>query len=412
MSEIEQISEAQLAKIQKYADKWKKMFLSIAPTDERKAVAAINALYENAGLEKPGHVFFLESPMGCYLAKAAIETLISNQQSGESQSLWDKVKRNYLKKQIVEPGEIDLEKVFTEVARSIEESMDGKAWPLHIGREVGENVCSSVLRESAEKFSERFGQDAWYEVDGRFSQQVGHWYNWASIFLEDILDEALVKDRGSRPNPELDQCHRNYGTDIYAHMFGMEEFMAKELGIPSVEKISPLIDVSEECGWVLPHANACFVSRKPIAVHFDDDKRHFHKFGGKALEYADSWGIWAINGIQMPGKYARELPENWKSEWLLETSNAKQRSVIIGAIGYSKIMRELGATQIHADGDMSLHKIDRDFDVEPVYLLMVRCPSTEASYALRVPPHVKTCEEARMALMRNSKGNYTFVRET
>lgn len=437
---IEQISEAQLSKIPKYADKWKEMLFSSAPTDEKKAVVAINTLYENAGIKRPSHIFFLKSPMGCYLAKGAIDALIGNQQSGEIQGIWDKVKDSYLKKRVNEPGETDLEAVFAEVAKSIGKNMDGKTWPLHVGRDVGKDICYGALDALVAQFHERFGVDAYYEIKGELNS-VGGLYAGSGRFLEDILDDTLVKDKGRRPNFEeckiklgLDfsgvkfttaaisawqdyfeelsrPCHRNFSVDFYAHMFGMEEFFANELRIPSKEKLTPLIDISEESGWVLPYANVCFVSHKPIEFHLDD-KCGFHKFGGKALEYADGWGIWAINSVQMPGKYAREIPDNWKSEWLLETSNAEQRRVIISVIGYAKIMRELGATQIHSDSDMSLHKIDRDYDVEPVYLLKVKCPSTGAGYALRVPPHVKTCEEARMVLMRNSKGNYTFMEET
>nr|WP_226582714.1 hypothetical protein [Microseira wollei] len=39
-------------------------------------------------------------------------------------------------------------------------------------------------------------------------------------------------------------------------------------------------------------------------------------------------------------------------------------------------------------------KIDRQVDVEPIYLLKMTCPSTGFIHALRVPPSMKSAREA------------------
>jgi hypothetical protein len=68
--------------------------------------------------------------------------------------------------------------------------------------------------------------------------------------------------------------------------------------------------------------------------------------------------------------------------------------VLIQGIGYARICQELQATELDTWREYTLLKIDRQVDVEPIYLLKMTCPSTGFIHALRVPPSMKSAREA------------------
>ena len=96
----------------------------------------------------------------------------------------------------------------------------------------------------------------------------------------------------------------------------------------------------------------------------------------------------------MPEKYGAIHPHEWRSQFLLEERNTQARRVLIQAIGYKRICRELEAVELDSWQEYTLIKIDQDVDIEPIYLLKMTCPSTGETHILRVPPKLKTAREA------------------
>lgn len=411
MSWIDTISKEQIEKIPLYVNRWKNIALSTSPTDEEKAKLAIEALYENASLEKPKKVVILESPGACLYAMLEIEYgyLKKNLNVTHPEAI-KAAKRKYRLRQYL-----------ASLTRSIDNS------------ERFKNKISFLIDGGGGNA----GWDAHYQVWNYFNRDLelsGPEDEYEEERLNSLFRTEPNRLRMARIYSGIDSClrrtlwdfvtqrkeipvPRNHLLRNHISMIGQtdwlccSEYYKDIIGERDFDKIAPLINVAKECSWLLPYDNVCFASAKPTVIHTDDQGR-LHRYGGPAIEYSDGWAGWAVNGVTMPKKYANELPEKWKSEWLLKNKNAAQRRQIIKTIGYSKIMCDLGAEQIHVDGDMSLHRINNKVDVEGIFLLKVKCPSTGTNYALRVPPHAKTCEEARRALMHNSKGIYSFIKET
>ena len=63
-------------------------------------------------------------------------------------------------------------------------------------------------------------------------------------------------------------------------------------------------------------------------------------------------------------------------------------------MGYSRFLAQMKHDVIEKDGDQELVKIDWIKSEEPICLVKVRCPSTGAFYALRVPPGIKSVKQA------------------
>jgi leucine-rich repeat protein SHOC2 len=110
-----------------------------------------------------------------------------------------------------------------------------------------------------------------------------------------------------------------------------------------------------------------------------------------------------FSGHKMLRRYWTDSSE-WKSEWLLEESNAKIRHDLIAKIGYEKICHELNAVTVNTWREYTLLKIDglgRVYNLKrepiervPMVLLKMTCPSTAHIHILRVPPEMTSAEEA------------------
>jgi hypothetical protein len=98
-------------------------------------------------------------------------------------------------------------------------------------------------------------------------------------------------------------------------------------------------------------------------------------------------------GVELKRRYWTH-PDQWKAEWLLTETNAEVRKVLIEKIGYDRICQELQATERDAWREYTLLKIDREVDVEPIYVLKMTCPSTAHIHTLRVPPYLTSAREA------------------
>lgn len=118
-------------------------------------------------------------------------------------------------------------------------------------------------------------------------------------------------------------------------------------------------------------------------------------------------------GVCLPRKYWTKFSD-WKSEWLLVENNAEIRRTLIEHVGYEKICDELDTTNINTWREYTLLKIDNthityysmhgqegyhwdDLQpsyLEPIVLLKMTCPSTQHVHILRVPPDMRSAEDA------------------
>ena len=110
-----------------------------------------------------------------------------------------------------------------------------------------------------------------------------------------------------------------------------------------------------------------------------------------------------LSGVQVSRKLCEEDPDQWDGLEVLRISNAQLRSSFLNKMGYERLLQKVEHEMIDTDADGSQllaiavapgeHPgpgIDRT-----MRLLRVVCPSTQATYVLRVPPDVQSCQQAR-----------------
>jgi hypothetical protein len=175
-------------------------------------------------------------------------------------------------------------------------------------------------------------------------------------------------------------------------------YCVEVLELPDPGAVSPLLTLARECGWWWPFAGACIASEKPSAIHHDERGR-LHCDDGPALDYQGTYGVWAIHGVRVPREVV-EHPEDLHAATVLTERNAEVARVMLDRIGMERFIAETQPQELHRDVDGAeqprrLLCIDTPNDPDRrVVVCEVRCPSTGSRYLLRVPPHIRRCDEA------------------
>ena len=92
----------------------------------------------------------------------------------------------------------------------------------------------------------------------------------------------------------------------------------------------------------MPYENLVIISEKPIELNLNKQGQ-LHKDGSMSVKYADDWGIYALNGIQVPQLIAETPAEKLDPKIILEEKNADIQREIIKKIGAERVLQKLNA---------------------------------------------------------------------
>ena len=232
-------------------------------------------------------------------------------------------------------------------------------------------ILSIKLRR---QFSE--GPIVWEEqVCRKMKRDLSYWHHSSATVTRTYLVDALAL------------------IDFYIFSLGIV-FRPEFLKV--VESMKQLL---AECGWIFMFHNVCYVCSRPTKLSLDTEYR-LHAEGEAAIAFADGYSLYFHHGVILPEKYGQIHPDLWQAQWLLEERNAELKRILIQKIGYDRICQELAVTELDSWQEYTLLSIefnddfDREGNAKPVYLLKMTCPSTGYIHALRVPPDVRSAQEA------------------
>ncbi len=193
------------------------------------------------------------------------------------------------------------------------------------------------------------------------------------------------------------------------------------LGFDECEKLIPLMNVAQNCGWWWPMDEAVVISDRPESIHRDDRGR-LHNPDGAAIMYRDGWGVYAVHGVRIP-KWIITEPNSITPEKIEKERNAEIRRVMLDKFGWDKYLMTGGAECIDKSelGELWRKEIADDeplvmvrlVDSTPKYNgfgkedipegpdrkrimreLQEQHPEAFATYLERVPPDMKTVKQA------------------
>ena len=111
-----------------------------------------------------------------------------------------------------------------------------------------------------------------------------------------ILAAMLAKGNRDVTMEEIKQqvSKASYGS-FEAYWVSTYAFIAEQLPVNKDELIDIAKEIVMNCGVYWTFEDVVILTEKPVAIHFDKDKK-LHSSDGLALEYRDGSGVFAING--------------------------------------------------------------------------------------------------------------------
>ena len=147
-------------------------------------------------------------------------------------------------------------------------------------------------------------------------------------------------------------------------------------------------------------------------MNFIRDRKHglhkfYHEDGSFLLKEI------YVRGVRMPvSKYEKLLAGHFSAKKILSIQNQAVRRIFIEEFGYARFLAEMPHEVIDRDGERELVQIDWNPREEPICLVKVKCPSTDAFYTLRVPPECWTVRSAVAWTFDVPVDDYTPEKET
>jgi len=233
--------------------------------------------------------------------------------------------------------------------------------------------------------------------------------------IEDIRDKIGATD----PKPEqirdqLSKC--SYGCHDASWLSFYDTFA--HFGLECCEKLRPLMDLADDSGWWWPFEGLAIITRKPLKVDLDDNRR-LHCPDGPAVHYKDDFSVYAWHGMRVESHL---IEEPIKLEMIDKEQNAEIRRMMLERYGFDKYIQDCGAEIIHEDkspADGTPRKLLKKTIEGDEDLLMVQLTNSTAEpdgtfklYHLRVRPDVTTCQEAVASTFRMTAKEYRPAIET
>jgi hypothetical protein len=148
-------------------------------------------------------------------------------------------------------------------------------------------------------------------------------------------------------------------------------------------------------GFRVMHEEFCMVSDFPETLRVDDQNRP-HCENGPSHRWRDGWSLYHWHGVKIPAEWIEDKA-SLTAKTALTWTNIEQRRAAIEIVGWARILRELNAKVIDADGDPqigTLVEVKLPDLPRPARFCRVTC-GTGREFAVGVPPEIETALAAQ-----------------
>jgi len=371
---IEKLSAKEKAAMPAWAAKWIEIGLRTGPADRTKFEAAARECYRYAGVEWPGVVVWVPSPLALAFAAPAAAFATELIQKRKSRDAVDGAVGGAVDGAVdgAVGGAVD-----GAVRGAVRDAVDGAvggAVDGAVGGAVGGAVDGAVrgavggaVRDAVRDAVHQAISRSWNSyIGGQF--WVGGWCCWGpayTSFFRDVCGLGLAGDLWDRA--------RAYEA------------------------------TAESACWWWPHRRFVMVSERPLEIHRElvDPARpsgprshRLHRDDGPAIVWPDGWGLYCVHGVQVPAQ-AILAPETLTIDQIRKQDNVEVKRIMIERVGWPRYLREVGAKVLDTrrnDGEGTVESLMAAYESR---VLVCACPSTGRVYALEVPREVKSCREAQ-----------------
>lgn len=225
---------------------------------------------------------------------------------------------------------------------------------------------------------------------------------------------AVITKYKSRPEATRPTYSNSFLAEDNAAWLAHYSFFTNECGIEDPDGyLARVKEVLRECHWYWVSSDEIFLVERPIKMELkttgtllkDDatgetrNLQILHSTEGKAIDYADGFGIYALGGIRLPKEY-HYIVDKWKTlsaKDLLKIGNVEIRQAAMAAFGpnvYEALPHTIDDTWVSMRGGIyHLYNIQYENGRNRKYLKGA-CPSKGDDFFEPVPREVKSCQQA------------------
>lgn len=205
--------------------------------------------------------------------------------------------------------------------------------------------------------------------------------------------------------------------NMYAPWVSSYAFVCEQLNIDYSKHKFKILKRITRLGVIAPFETTCYVSAKPVVIHFNGNKK-LHCESGPAIEFSDGFSIYSWNGIRLD-RDTIMYPEKISIEQINNEGNAEKRRCLIEIIGYERYLRETNAKLIDTKNvNNQIYKLyEADFGYTKAKIVELINSTAEndgtyKKYFFRVSKKITDAHEAVASLYGLSKNDYTPEVET
>jgi len=372
---ITRLTPEQKADLPVFRQQYLDMAQSKEPVDRGKLEDAIGRAYKYIGKEQPA-VIVLESPLQCMAAIAVLKSLGFEEQSKDKTSDQLRGRLNHqlnhqLKDQLTD-------QLWYQLRGQLEDQLRGQ---------LGNQLNHQLRNQLGDQLRDHLKDQLWYQLRGQLTvnldQQVPDQFRakFVNQLMEQLYWQVLdqIKSHihaqtkqvldGQTPIRLHGQLEVNISKQamdqakpyVRRHMWGSQDFywiawarFAQKIGVKLDEdtnyKLTTMEDISQQCEWWWPFEGLCIVSQRPTNICWDSEGR-LHNLQGPAVEYADGYALYSIEGVSVPEEWIKN-PEKLSAHEALNWTDTEQRAIACNhVVGWNRILDELEAVTIDKDED-------------------------------------------------------------
>ena len=396
---IHELTAEQRAKMLKYVDKWIKIGLSTEPTNKERALKNVVEYYKAGKLDAPRTVIFADSPLSAMI----IVNLLKDSEFCK------------LCAELVSPAKIkkiELVSVYSAVHSAVHSA---------VGSEVGSAVGSAIDSEVRSAVDSAVDSAAYSEVRSEvysavYSAVVAAVHLAVDSAVRSAVDSAVyLKLSKFLKNRKLSFIHNYTGGNLWCGWQASYDFFKTELGVKGLEIIEPTLALSQDVGWIFPYKNLCVLTKKPVEINRNDQGQLHHE-SKKAIQWADGWGFYSLNGTRMPTWIFETPKDQIDPKEILAIKNVDIRTRAIEWFGRENLLDLLGYEVIDEKIESNsyktykyqLIKLDVGLGKKDNYLYMEN-PSCDEKHVEPVSNECKTVDEAlEFRIPKRQKQKYGY----
>ena len=352
---ITKLTKKQKEKIPLYFEKWNKIGKEYQPINQKKAKEYLRE-YLLLINKKPTIFIKMSSPLGCQVAINKLKQLdkkLDNELSSELGSELDKKLYNELDREL--GSELDKKlnkKLGNELYKKLYDELKKKLYD-----ELGNELRKKLVSELDKKLYDELGRELGNELYYSWFYQCGNINAGYCAFYDFLIEEV------KKPTPKL-------------------------LKIWNIFK-----KISEHLHYFYCFDNIVFYSEKPITLKFNANNQ-LHNENGMAVEYADGWGCYSLNGVSVPEWLVTEKWNKIDPMKFAEIENAEIRREFVRKVGIERIVQKCGCEILDKHGDYELILVDLKGTTGKYPYLKMKNPSIGIWHLECVPQEIKTVEGA------------------